>query len=80
MVGHKEVLRVVQIGVQAILNTVDDPGLQVDQDSPRYVVLIVRLIEEHIFTIVTVRCVLLQDALTADTVLQTKLLPELVTD
>ena len=80
MIAHEEVLRVVEVRVEAILDAVDDSRFQVDQYRPGYVVLIVRLVEEHIFPIVPIRSVLFQDALPRDAMLQTQLLPELVTD
>ena len=78
MPRDKEVLRVVQIRVEAILDTVDHSGLQVDEQGSRNVMLVVRLVEEHILAVVALRRVLLQDALSADAVLRAQLLPKLV--
>ena len=74
----EEVLRVVQIGVEAILDAVDHSRLQVNEQGARNVVLVVRLVEEDIFSVVALRGVLLQDALSADAVLLAQLLPKLV--
>ena len=80
MLGHVEVLRVVQVGVEPILNTANDPGLQINQEGPRDIVLIVSLVEEHVFPVVTLGCILLKDAFSADPMLHAELLPELVSD
>ena len=77
---HEEVLRVVEPSVQAVLNTVDHARLQVNQQRPWYVVLVVSLVEEDIFSVVSLRRVLLEDAFAADAVLLAKLLPKLVAD
>ena len=75
-----EVLRVVEAGVQAILDAIDNTRLQIDQQSTRNVMLIVSLIEEDIFTVVALRGVLFKDAFTTDAVLSAKLLPKLVSN
>lgn len=80
MLGNVEILRIVEIRVEAILNGVDDSRLQVNQEGTRDVMLVIRLVEEHIFAVVSLRRVLFQDAFSADTVLHAQLLPELVTD
>ena len=77
---HKEVLRVVQIGVEAILNRIDHTRLQIDHQCSWDVVLIVSLIEEHILPIVSLLSILLQHSLSADSMLHAQLFPELVTD
>ena len=62
------------------MNAVDDTGLQVDKERTWDIVLIVRLIEEHIFPIVSLSGILFENSLSADTVLRAELLPEFVTD
>jgi hypothetical protein len=62
------------------LDAVNNAGFQVDQKGPRDIVLVVSLIEEHIFAVVPLRCVLLKNALSADAVLHAKLFPKFVTD
>ena len=42
--------------------------------------LVVRLVEENIFSVVALCCVFLKDTFSADAMLHAQLLPELVTD
>ena len=65
---------------QPILNTAYDSGLQINQEGPRDIVLIVSLVEEHVFPVVTLSRVLLKDAFPADPMLHAELLPEFVSD
>ena len=80
MFRNVEVLWIVEIRVEAILNGVDDSRLQVNQEGTRDVVLVIRLVEEHIFAVVSLSRVLFQNTFSANTVLHAQLLPELVTD
>lgn len=80
MLGDVEVLRVVEIGVQAVLDAVDHSRLQIDQQSARDVVLIIRLVEKDIFPVITLRGVFFEDTLRVDTMLLTEGFPELVSD
>ena len=80
MIGHKEVLWIVQVGIESVLNTVDDSWLEINEDRPWNVMLIISLIEEHIFTIVAISCVFFKDTLTTNAVLKTQLLPKFVAD
>ena len=59
VITHEEVFRIVQVRVESILDAVDHSGFQVNEDGPGYVVLVVRLVEEHIFAIIPVRGVFL---------------------
>ena len=43
MLGHENVLRVVQLGVGRVDDALNDSGLQIEQHGPRYVVVIVSL-------------------------------------
>lgn len=78
MPGHEEVLRVVQVRVEAVLDAADHTRLQVYQQRARDVMLVIGLVEKDIFAVVTLGRVLLKDALSADAVLVTQLLPKLV--
>ena len=80
MLTDEEVLWVVQIGVQAILDGVNDSRFQINQKCAGYIMLIVSLIEEDIFSIVSLGGILLKNTLSTDAVLHAELLPELVTD
>ena len=44
MLGQVDVLWVVQVGVGGVQNGVDHSGLQIQQDSTRYVVFVVGLL------------------------------------
>jgi hypothetical protein len=56
--GYVEVLRVVKVRVETVLDAVDHTRLKIDQESTGDVVLIIRLIEKHIFPIVSLSGVL----------------------
>lgn len=80
MFRNVEVLRVVQILIRSSLNPIDNSGLQIDQESPRDVVLIVSLVEKDIFAVVSLNGKIFQDSLRADAVLLAQVLPEFVSD
>jgi hypothetical protein len=80
MLCNVKVLWVVEGRVHSVLNAVDDSGFQIDQKCSWNIVLVVSLVEEDIFPVVTLRCVLLKNAVSGDAVLHAELLPELVTD
>ena len=64
----------VQAAASAHLDGVDDAGLQVQKQCAGDVVLVVRLVEEHVFPVASaLGGVLLQNAIFADAVLQAKL-------
>lgn len=59
---------------QTRLDCVDDPGLQVKQEGAGHVVVVVRLVEEHVLAVARAVCgILLQHAVLADAVLQAQL-------
>lgn len=69
--GDEDVLGVVEIGVGPVLDGVDDlnsrekyPGLEVDEEGARHVMVIVGLIEEDIFPVFhcAVDCILFENA------------------
>lgn len=78
--GNKEVLLVVQISVGRGLDAVYDSRLQVDHDVSRDVVLVVGLVEEHIFAIIACVGVLHKVAVGTDTVFCAKTFPEFRAD
>jgi hypothetical protein len=78
--GHVEVLWVVEVSVESVLDAIDDSRLQVDQQGSGDVMFIVSLVEEHIFPVVVVGGVLLQNSVWLNSVFVAELLPELVTD
>ena len=80
MLGHVEVLRVVQVGVEPILNTANDSGFQINQEGPRNIVLIVSLIEEDILPIVALCRIILQYSIFANSMLPAQLLPKLISN
>jgi len=80
MLCNIEVLRVVEVLIQAILDGIDDTRLQVDQKGARDVVLIVCLIEKHIFPVISLRRVLFKVTFRVDSVFLAETLPELVSN
>ena len=58
----------------------NDTWLQINKERPRNIVLIVRLIEEHILSVLVLGGVRLKNTIRSDTVLSAKLFPEFVTD
>lgn len=80
MLRNVEVLWVVEGRVHPVLNAVDNSGFQVDQKCSWNIVLVVSLVEEDIFSVVTLCCVLLKNAISRDAVLHAELLPKLVAD
>jgi hypothetical protein len=80
MLGNIKVLRIVEVLIKAILNGVDDTRLQVNQKGARDIMLIISLIEKHIFSVVSLCRVLLQVTFRVDAMLLAKTLPELVSN
>lgn len=80
MLGDVEVLWVVQVLVEPILDSVDDTGLQVDEERARDVVLIISLVEENILSVISLGGIFLQVTFGVDSVLLTQTLPELVSN
>lgn len=75
----EHIFGVVQMPVLACHNIIDHPRLEVDQHRAGDIVVVVRLVKEHVFAVV---CTLLllraaQRAILRDTVLLTQTLPEL---
>ena len=77
---YKEVFRIVQVGVFSILNIVNDTWFQINKKSPRDVMFIICLVEEHIFSVLVLSCERLQYSIRGDTMLGTKLFPEFITN
>ena len=63
MFRHVDVLVIVQLGKGRVEDAVDHARLQVKQDGPRDVVLVVCLVEEHVFPVDTLDCIFFQDPL-----------------
>lgn len=80
VLAHVEVLRVVDVLVRAGLDAVDDSGLEVDQDGPRYVPRVIALVVEDILAVAAFCCEVLEVAIPADSVFLAELLPELATN
>lgn len=80
MLADVKILRVIQITIQPILDAVDDSWLKIDQDCPRDVVLIIRLVKEHIFSVVSLSCIVLENAIWVDAMFLAQVFPEFVTD
>mmetsp|Transcript_38777 Transcript_38777/g.37120 ORF Transcript_38777/g.37120 Transcript_38777/m.37120 type:complete len:89 (-) Transcript_38777:38-304(-) len=80
MLSHIKVLRIIEIRVQAILNPIDDSGLQINEERSRDVVLVVSLVEEHILPVVSLGRILLQDAFRVDAMLHAKLFPKFISN
>lgn len=80
MARHEEVFRVVKVGVEAVLDAVDDSRLEINEERARDIMLVIRLVEEDIFPVVSLSRVFFQNALSADTVLHAELFPKLVSN
>jgi hypothetical protein len=80
MLGDVEIFGVVQVLIEPILDGVDDTGFQVDEERARNVVLIISLIEEDIFPVISLGRIFLQVTLGVDSVLLTQTLPKFVSN
>jgi hypothetical protein len=80
MLGNVEVLRIVEVRVESILDSVDNSWFQVDQKSPRDVVLVVCLVEEHILPVISVPCIVFKDTFRVNSMFLTQVLPEFVSN
>lgn len=49
--GYEYVLRVVQLRICAILNSINNPRLEINQQRSWYIMIVVCLVEEYIFPI-----------------------------
>ena len=67
--GNEKVLWIVEIGIRALLDIVDNTWLQIDKKSSWDVVLIICLVEENIFSIFTLRRIWLQDTVWSNSML-----------
>jgi hypothetical protein len=75
---YVEVLGVVDVLVRAVLDRVEHPRLQVEQDGARNVASVVGLVEEDVFAVAAFGRKILEIAVLVDAVLLTQLLPELL--
>ena len=64
-----EVLRVVQISIKSILNPINDSWFKINKQRSRYVMFVISLIEEDIFSIIPLCCILFQYSIRVDAVL-----------
>jgi len=80
MLGDVEILRVVQIGEQAILDPVYNTRLEIYQERAWDVVLIICLVEENVFPVVSLGSEVLQLTLRVNSVLGAEGLPELISN
>jgi hypothetical protein len=78
--GHEEVFGVIQVSIEPVLDTVDDARLQINEKCARDVMLVVSLVEEDIFAIISLSRILFKYSISADTVLHAELLPKLVSN
>ena len=69
-----------EVSILRVEDTIDDSRLEVHEDRAGNVMLIIRLVEEHILAIRSVHCKWLENAFRIDAVLCGKLLPKLMTD
>lgn len=74
---HIEILGVIDVLVRASLDTVDHPGLEIQENRAGDVSRVVGLVEEDVLAVAAVRCEVLQIAILVDAVLKAKLLPKL---
>jgi len=51
MVSNEDILVIIEIAVITILNTIDDSRLQINEESSWDIVLVIRLVKKHIFSI-----------------------------
>ena len=77
---HENIFRVVQIRVIAHLDAVDDTRFEVDEQTAGDVVIVVSLVEEDVFAVVSVHRILFEHAILVDAVLGAELFPELHAD
>jgi len=80
ILAHIEILGVVDVLVGASLDSVDDPGFQVDQYGPGDVSRIVTLVVENVLPVATLSREVLEVAVLIDAVLLAELLPKLAPD
>jgi len=73
---HKHILLVIQTAILRVQNRINNTRLQIHQQRPGNVVVVVRLVEEDVLAVVPVRGKVLQHAIGADAVLRTDLLPK----
>jgi len=59
----KKVKFYTNLGIRRGHDIVDDSRLQVNKHGPRYIVIVVRLIEEHILSILSIGCEIFEDAI-----------------
>jgi len=82
--GHEEVLGIEQVPVRSCRDLVHDTRLEINEHGARDVMIVVRLVEEHVLPIVHRVMVrgskVLQHSVWGDTMLSTQLLPELGAD
>lgn len=62
------------------LYVVDDPGFHVHEEAPRNVLPVVGLIEEDVFSVVTLERELFEDSFVVDSVFTDELLPKFNSD
>lgn len=72
-----EVLWVVDVLVGTALDSVDDSGLQINQDGSWDVPSIVALVEEDVFAVTAFRCKVFESSILINSMLLAELLPEL---
>lgn len=61
--GNKEVFLVEQVSICACLDTVDYSGLKINHKISRDEVIVICLVEEHVFSIVSIAGIVMQDTI-----------------
>lgn len=62
------------------MDGIDHTGLEIDEHRAGDVVLIIRLVEKDILSIIPLGSIVLQDTLWVDAMLMTEVLPELISN
>ena len=80
MLWNVKVFRIIELTERSILNTIYNSRFKIDEECARDVVIIVSLVKENIFSVLTLRCEVFKHTITSDTMLHTKLTPELISN
>jgi hypothetical protein len=80
ILGDKDVLRIIEVGVGGGGDAVDDAGLEVEEDGAGDVVLVVSLVKKDILAVAALGGKVLEGAVAGDAVFRAEFLPEFVSD
>lgn len=80
MFGDVKVFWIIKGRIKSVLDATDNSRLKIDKKGSRDVVVVICLIEKHIFSVITLGCELFQHTISADAVLHAQLFPKLIAD